>query len=364
MSMVYTLFFMSSLMTVPPRLFRMCGFSSSSTIFLHKKRQNLSAHTETTRSVPPACDRWSLHAWWLPSRHLHDCRAKFVVVTPLPLSPHTPTWRVSGNSDLARALANWLKNTLVSSDQRPPTSTARTTSSAGRAGQFWVDSGFLARGHLQCDAIVLRSTESRAAVCEQGTDQRRVHCKLGSSLQRQVIHNHFKSSPIRNRHIQVHAPHQHVGADSSSCLPTYPGGHTLQGEATSAQHSRPRTSCTMMATTSGRPHRQLRTDRERACRRRRKRITRKRWGGIVVSRLVGATVSAAPAPGPDWERTSACTCSGILVHKSSRYRSSTLALASCCQPDRTAPGSKWLGSRSAGRVSAAAASWRRATSAA
>ena len=74
----------------------------------------------------------------------------------------------------------------------------------------------------------------------------------------------------------------------------------------------------------------------------------------MVSRLVGATVSAAPAPAPAWERTSACTYSGILVNKSSRYRSSTLALASCCQPDRTR--SKWSGSRSGGRVPAAAAS--------
>ena len=113
---------------------------------------------------------------------------------------------------------------------------------------------------------------------------------------------------------------RNVGADSSSCLPACPGSHTLQREATPAQHSRPCTSCTMMAQKpSGRPHRQLRTDGGSLS----ERITRKRWGEIVVSRLVGATVSAAPAPTPAWERTNACTCSGILVNKSSQYRSST-----------------------------------------
>ena len=105
-----------------------------------------------------------------------------------------------------------------------------------------------------------------------------------------------------------------------------------------ATHSKAKcTSCTMMATevkwtaTSAVGHRQgeslLETTQEDHA---------EEVGGIVVSRLVGAAVSAAPAPAPAWERTSACTCSGILVNKSSRYRSS-LALASCCQPDRTVP---------------------------
>ena len=197
-----------------------------------------------------------------------------------------------------------------------------------------VDSGFFAPGHLQGDTVMLSSTESWPTVCMQGTDQRRVYCKLGSSLQRQTIHNHFKSSCIRDRHIQVHVPHQHVGADSSSYLPAYPGSHTFQSEATPAQLP---------------PVHKLHDD-----------------GHCQVDGHIGSCaqtggelvgeVSAAPAPTPAWERTSACTCSGILVNKIARNLSSTLALASCCQPDRTVPGSKWSGSRSGGRVPAADAS--------
>ena len=157
--------------------------------------------------------------------------------------------RIWAEPHLARICVLVLRNTLVSSVHRPPTSAARTTSLA----RLWGPTnsghtGFFALGHLQGDTVMFCSTESRPTVCVQGTDQRRVHCKLGSSLQRQTIHNHFKSSPIRDRHIQVHAPHQHVGADSASCLPAYPGSHTLQSEASPARHSRPRTSCTMMAT--------------------------------------------------------------------------------------------------------------------
>ena len=149
--------------------------------------------------------------------------------------------------------------------------------SAVGTNQFWADSGFFAPGHLQGDTVMLSSTESRPTVCMQGTDQRRVYCKLGSS-QRQTIHNHFKSSRIRDRHIQVHVPHQHVGADSSSCLPAYPGSHTLQSEATPPQHSRSCTSCTMMATevkwtaTSAVAHRQGESLSETTPE------TRKRWG--------------------------------------------------------------------------------------
>ena len=184
--------------------------------------------------------------------------------------------------------------------------------SAVGTNQFWADSGFFAPSHLQGDTVMLCSKESRPTVCVQDTDQRHVHCKLGS-LQRQTIHNHFKSSRIRDRHVQVHVPHQHV-ADSSSCLPACPGSHTLQSE----NHASPTLLPTHNLHKSNEwPHRQLRTDSGDDARGSRGR------GGGIVSRLVGAAVNAAPAPAPAWERTSACTCSGILVNKTSRYRSST-----------------------------------------
>ena len=56
----------------------------------------------------------------------------------------------------------------------------------------------------------------------------------------------------------------------------------------------------------GRPHRQVHTNRKRCCRRRHRRTTRNKWDGICVSRLVGTTVNAAPAPGPACDRINAC----------------------------------------------------------
>ena len=175
-------------------------------------------------------------------------------------------------SDLARALARLRKN---SSLLRPA-----TTHLGCQNHQLGSAVGTNQSGHLQGDTVMLGSTESRPTVHMQGTDQRRVHCNLGSSLQKQTIHNHFKSPRIR---------------------------HTLQSETTPAQHSRRAHAARWWPQESiGRPHRHLRTDKGGACR-----ITRRGGGEFVVSRLVGATVSAAPAPTPAWERTSACTCSGI-----------------------------------------------------
>ena len=303
-----------------------------------------------------------------------------------------PTWRPISNASLLRSTSReWQLRPRTCTCQlaqensgllRPATTHLgcqnHQLGSAVGTNQYWVDSGFFAPGHLQGDTVMLSSTESRPTVCMQGTDQRRVHCKLGSlpckgrpstttsSLRASAIGT-SKSMSLTSMLVRTRPPASR---------------HILAATLSKAKPRRPNTPARAQAArwwpqkSSGRPHRQLRTDRGRACRRRRKRITRKRWGWIVVSRLVGTTVSAAPASTPAWERTSACTCSGILVNKSSRYRSSTLALASCCQPDRTVPGSKWSGSRSGGRVPAAAASqlggsnpmtkvsWRRAISAA
>ena len=182
---------------------------------------------------------------------------------------------------------------------------------------------------------MLCSKESRPTVCVQDT----VHCKLGS-LQRQTIHNHLKSSRIRDRHVQVHVPHQHV-ADSSSCLPACPGSHTLQSETTPAQHSPPRTTCTK---SNGWPHRQLRTDNGDDARGSRGRGGRNRVP-IGRSRCQCRSCSSTCL--------GAHQCLHLFRHPGEqvlRVSFLHLALASCCQPDRSVPGSKWSGSRSGGRV--------------
>ena len=75
------------------------------------------------------------------------------------------------------------------------------------------------------------------------TDQRRVHCKLGSPLQRQTIHNHFKSSRFRDRPAcwcglvllppsiswQPHSPKR------SHARPTLPPAHKLHDDGHRSQ---------------------------------------------------------------------------------------------------------------------------------
>ena len=108
-------------------------------------------------------------------------------------------------------------------------------------------------------------------------------------------------------------------------------------------------------TSRRRPHRQLRSETGRGCRKRRRRTTLNKCEGIDVSLHVGRAVRAAPAPGPACERTKACSWSESVVNKPTRWYSSTLLLASCCWPWRTVPGSKSSGSRRGGRPPRAAA---------
>ena len=237
---------------------------------------------------------------------------------PLPLRLRTPTWpptssnkfvaairRIRSNSDLARARASWLRKPLVSVDQRPPTSAAKTASLVRLWGP--TNSGktatFLRLAACSATPSCVEQTAPllRTSVVVQRTHQRGVDGELGAAPQRQAIHHNFQSATVSNRNVQIHVPDKHVRPDSSARLSTHPGSlwspmRIPDGPTTPLPAHKLHDDGHCMS--SGRPHRQLRTDKGRARRRRRKRTTRKRWDGIVVSLLVGATVSAAPAPDP------------------------------------------------------------------
>ena len=103
---------------------------------------------------------------------------------------------------------------------------------------------------------------------------------------------------------------------------------------------------------SGRPHRQECTDRGRGNWRRRKRRTRKCWGGSNrVSLQVGHARKAKPAPAPPCDRTNALADSSILGKTNSCIQQdSILDAASCCQPRCGSHGSKRSWSTPSGRA--------------
>ena len=179
-----------------------------------------------------------------------------------------------------------------------------------------------------------------------------VHCQLRPSSQRKAVHHHLKSPSVcHSWHCQIHVPNEHIRPHTPFRFPADPREKPLRRNIpTRAQAARwwPQTS-------RRRPHRQLRSDRRRACRRRRRSTTLNKCEGIVVSLPVGRAVRAAPAPSPACERIKALFWSETLENNSSRWCSSTLLLASCCQPWRAVPGSKSSGSRTGGRAPCGAA---------
>ena len=148
--------------------------------------------------------------------------------------------RVSGSSDLARALPTgsgtlWSPPSVDHPPRLPEPPAWLGCGDQPILGTHWIFCAWPPSGRHH------HALQHRVAADRLRARHRLASCLLQVGLL-------FKSSRILDRQIQVHVPHQHVGADSSSCLPAYPGSHSLQSEATPAQHSRPRTSCTMMAT--------------------------------------------------------------------------------------------------------------------
>ena len=90
---------------------------------------------------------------------------------------------------------------------------------------------------------------------------------------------------------------------------------------------------------SGRPHRQLREDKERGNRRRRRSNTRKDWDENSVSREVGQHTNGLDESGPPWDRTRARCGGGNAGNASRKCSSSTVFDAKCCQPWRGWKGS-------------------------
>ena len=154
--------------------------------------------------------------------------------------------RVSGCSDLARALANCPQEQLWS----PPTIDHPPRLPEPPAWLGCGDQPILGRQRMFSawppSGRHRHALQHRAAADRLRARHRPASCPLQVGLLPATADHPPTTSSLRasaDRHIQVRVPHQHVGADSSSCLPASLGSHTLQSEATPAQHSRPRTSC-------------------------------------------------------------------------------------------------------------------------
>ena len=158
----------------------------------------------------------------------------------------------------------------------------------------------------------------------QSTHQCCVYRNLRATPHWKIIDNDFESATVMSVWCKdVHVSHHDVRTNAASCFSADARRDALKGKPNSTEHPRCGASCTMVPQRSN--GRQLCTERG-AKRRRRNKMTRKRWDGMVVSRLEGVTVSTAPARGPACDLVNACVWSGMRENMSLRNSPSTREL--------------------------------------
>ena len=122
-----------------------------------------------------------------------------------------------------------------------------------------------------------------------------------------AVHHHLKSPSVcHSRHCQIHVPlNTFVRTRPFASLQILAMALSRENPLRPNIPTRAQAARWWPQTSRRRPHRQLRSDRGRGCRRRRRSTTLNKCEGIVVSLPVGRAVRAAPAPGPACERIKA-----------------------------------------------------------
>ena len=164
----------------------------------------------------------------VPQHIRHACSARFCKIAV--------SWR-------ALALANCDTNDLVSSDQRPPTSIASTTSLARERGRP-------IRGMCVLCVSSQTATPPRqhpqqpmwGPIAVESANEGRVHSQLTTPKQWKAVNNDLQSTAVRQvRRSQVHVPNQHICCHTSTSFAAHACCRTLQRISPPSQNPRPST---------------------------------------------------------------------------------------------------------------------------
>ena len=131
-------------------------------------------------------------------------------------------------------------------DQRPPTSTPAMSNRALPRGP--TSSGYIRSFLLAAVTSSPEAPSSGGPVPSKRADDRGVDGKLCTSKQKQPVDCHLERSrvcPVCD--LEVEISQQHVGGDSSACLPADTCNIAFQRKTSPAQHPCPCTSCAVMA---------------------------------------------------------------------------------------------------------------------
>ena len=272
--------------------------------------------------------RATAHATMPPHRMRHACSARCLI---------------KGSSLRAREMASELRKPLVSSDHRPPTSTAKTTKSARRPGPknfgqvppslrellskllHHSSRPPVSEPHLYAEHTPICYRNLRATLALEDRRQRPRVCDRMSVWCR-----------------DVHVSHHDVRAHTTSCFSANARHDALKCKPPSTEHPRCGASCTMVATrikwtaTSATAHR------ERKCKAKTsEQNNSEKVGWDARLPIGGGHCQCRP-----------CTWSSLRPDQCLRliWNAGEHKLGSCCQPRRVVPGSRSSGSLVGGRA--------------